>query len=128
MHTHWKALAQNFALGGLLTTVVSYIGTFLSPVLGAIVWSYPFSMVPTLYFMLGQGRSMGKISHYAMIGTFAIILEFIGTGALAHFIRYEPKTDMGVSTAIVKSIGVWSIFSIIFYKVIQYMGWSRKFI
>ena len=39
-----------FKIIGCLITVISYIGTYLDPLLGAIWWSFPISLIPTLFY------------------------------------------------------------------------------
>lgn len=55
-------LFRSFVIGGLVISSTSYIATFMSPLLGAIWWSYPFSVVPTVIYMKQNGKSNEDIS------------------------------------------------------------------
>ncbi|ANS04284.1 hypothetical protein [uncultured Mediterranean phage] len=120
-------LLQNFILGGSMIASVSYVATYLGPVEGAILWAYPFSLLPTLYFMKKSGKKNAYIGNFALIGTFAIILEIISTFALARFLKECKLVTNCLSFAILKSIGVWAIAGMIYYKFIYYFGLQNKF-
>jgi len=49
--TMWVKLLINFLLGGTIVASVSYIATFMNPVLASIWWSFPLSIIPSMYFM-----------------------------------------------------------------------------
>ena len=51
-------LFQNFLFGGAFIALVSYVGTYLNPVGGAVLWAYPFSLLPTLIFMRISGKNL----------------------------------------------------------------------
>lgn len=55
-------LGINFLLGGTTIATVSCLVSFVSPLIAAIVWSYPFSILPTVYFMKRQSKSNNQIS------------------------------------------------------------------
>ena len=59
-------LFQNFILGGLITATISYIGTYMDPLLGAIWWSFPISLIPTIYFMKDTGKSNKFIAKFTI--------------------------------------------------------------
>lgn len=39
-------LIKNFIVGGFTIATTSYLATYLSPLLGAIFWSYPLTILP----------------------------------------------------------------------------------
>ena len=121
-------LLQNFISGGLFIAIVSYVATYLNPVAGAILWSYPFSLLPTLYFMKGAGKSNIQISKFTLVGTFAIILEIIGTYFLAHYIAKDNKDPNALTKSIAKSIGIWLIVGLLYYHVVYYFKIQDKFL
>jgi len=72
--TMWVKLLINFLLGGTIVASVSYIATFMNPVLASIWWSFPLSIIPSMYFMKQNGKSNQYISKFLLSTTFALIL------------------------------------------------------
>ena len=121
-------LLQNFLSGGLFIAIVSYVATYMNPVAGAILWSYPFSLLPTLYFMKGSGQSNIQISKFTLIGTFAILLEIIGTYCLAYFMANYKDDPHALTKSIIKSVGIWLIVGLLYYKAVYYFKLQDKFL
>jgi len=120
-------LLQDFFFGGAVIALVSYVGTFLNPVGGAVLWAYPFSLLPTLVFMRMLGKSSAYIGRFTLVGTFAIMIEAVSTFALAYFIRQDDKSSHFLATAIAKSLAVWAVFGLLYYKGVYYLGLQKKF-
>ena len=120
-------LLQDFFFGGAFIALVSYVGTFPNPVGGAVLWAYPFSLLPTLVFMRMLGKNSAYIGRFAIVGTFAIMIEAVSTFALAYFIRQDQKSPRFLSTAIAKSLAVWAAFGFLYYKGVYYFGLQKKF-
>ena len=119
-------LLNNFIVGGALIVLVSYVGTFVDPVGGAILWSYPFSLIPSLYFMKRQGKDRNYVGNFTMVGTFVIILEFIATFALAKLIKDSKSSDY-LTISIMKSAGIWLIVGLLYYKLTYRYNLEGKF-
>ncbi len=117
-------LLQNFVLGGLITASISYIGTYLDPLLGAIWWSFPISLIPTIYFMKESGKTNKFIAKFTLSTTYAIVLLFISCGFMAHYLNQSN----GIFIPVGKSIVVWLMTSIIFYYGIKHFKLDDKFL
>jgi len=109
-------LLQNFVLGGTIIASVSYLGTFMDPILGAIWWSFPISLLPTLYFMQRNGKSNKYIAEFTLSTTYALVLLVLSTGFLAYFIKETKGT---ITVPVLKTTGVWFVSSAIFYFVVH---------
>jgi hypothetical protein len=123
MQHKYKNLIQNFFIGGLITASISYTGTFFSPVLAAIWWAFPVSLLPSMYYMHQQGKSFKFISKYAITTTYALIIMFITTMALGHFFR-DAKTFW---PPVGKSIIIWAVLSVIYFMVIKKFKLEKHF-
>ena len=118
-------LIKNFVLGGLTIASVSYMATFLNPILAAIWWSYPISIIPVIYFMKQNRVTNAHISRFLLGITVVSILTFISCYLLSYFIK-NSKT--GLLEPIVKS-SLWWIFSCaLFYALVKYGGYMEYFI
>jgi len=124
MNSLFYDLLQNFILGGLITASISYIGTYLDPLLGAIWWSFPISLIPTIYFMKESGKSNKFIAKFTISTTYALILLFISCGFMAYYLNHANDILLPIS----KSIVVWSIASLIFYYSIKHFKLDDKFL
>ena len=117
-------LVQNFLMGGAIVASISYIGTFMDPLLGAIWWSFPVSLLPTIYFMKKNKKNNKYIAKFTLSTTFALILLLISCLCLSYFISRET----GLLIPILKSAIIWLISSIIFYFTIKYLHLEKKFL
>lgn len=117
-------LIQNFLIGGTLVALTSYVGTFFSPLVGAIFWSFPISILPTLYFMKQNNKSNEYISKFTLSTTYALALLVVTTFFLSYFIKQERK---GITKAVVKTTIVWLASSILFYILVKYLDLENKF-
>ena len=117
-------LVQNFLMGGAIVASISYIGTFMDPLLGAIWWSFPVSLLPTIYFMKKNKKNNKYIAKFTLSTTFALILLLISCLCLSYFISRET----GLLIPILKSASIWLISSIIFYFTIKYLHLEKKFL
>ena len=120
-----QQLFKNFILGGLTIASVSYIATFLDPVLAAIWWSYPISIIPVIYFMKQNRVTNSHISRFLLGITVVTILTLISCYLLSYFIK-NSKT--GLLEPIVKSSLWWMLSCALFYGLVKYGGYTEYFI
>ena len=55
MAVNYLAIVLNFILGGIAVAGTSVVGNFMNPLAGAIFWSYPITIIPSLFFMKNSG-------------------------------------------------------------------------
>jgi hypothetical protein len=58
-------LFKNFLLGGLIVASISYIATYVDPLIGAIWWSFPLTLVTSLWFMHSHGKNNTYLAKFA---------------------------------------------------------------
>ncbi len=107
---------RNFVIGGLIISSTSYIATFMSPLLGAIWWSYPFSVVPIVFFMKQNGKTNEEISKFLIYTVFALGLLVISIFAMSYFVKTNSDKQ-SVLVPVLKASVVWLICSMIFYYI-----------
>lgn len=113
-------LIPNFFIGGLITASISFIGTFFSPSIAALWWAFPATLLPSLYYMHQQGKSLKYISYFSFLTSAALIILFFTTLSLGYFY----KNTKSFWKPIVISSGIWLILSIIFFIIFHY--WDLK--
>ena len=117
-------LFKNFLLGGLIVASISYIATYVDPLIGAIWWSFPVTLVPSLWFMHSHGKNNTYLAKFALSTTYALVLLVIATFFLSYFYKQDSS---GFIAPIIKSSIIWFIASIIFYKTVKYYKLDDKF-
>ena len=123
MNKATRDLVVNFIIGGTITASISYLATFLSPILAAIWWAFPISLFPSMYYMHRQGKSNKYISKFTITTTYALIILFITTMALGKFFR----EDKGFWPPIGKTAIVWIILGSIYYGLIRKFDLEKYF-
>ena len=116
-------LIQNFFIGGTIVASISYLATYVSPVMAAIWWAYPLSLVPSMYYLHKRGRSNKDIAQFVLATTYALGILFITTFAIGQFY----KEQKGFWTPLIKGSVIWAILGIIYYFVIQYFDLEGNF-
>lgn len=115
----------NFIIGGTIIATVSYLATYLNPVIGAIVWSYPLSILPSIYYMKNAGKSNEYVSKFLLSTTFGLILLFLTTLLLSVYVK-KAKQGSLIKPVIMATMW-WFVMSIIFYLAIKFSGYESYF-
>lgn len=124
--TVWIKLLINFLMGGTIVASVSYIATYMNPVLASIWWSFPLSIIPSMYFMKQNGKSNEYISKFLLSTTFALILLVICTFLISYYLKQSSKNE-GILPSILKATGWWGVCSILFYIIIVKSPYKKYF-
>lgn len=117
-------IVKNFIVGGMMTAGISYMGTYVDSLTGAILWSIPVSIIPTIYFMQESGKSSLYISRFVYTTTFALLLLVMSCGILAYYI----KKDDDIVMPIAKATTAWVLVSSLFFIVVKRYKLESRFI
>ena len=112
-----KSILVNFITGGTVVASVSVLATYMSPVLGAIWWSFPFTILPSIYFMRKHGRSNQDVSMFLKNSTFAFMLLLIAVYSMSYYFKNLSAFDNNWWIAVGKGTTIWLIGAIIFYVI-----------
>ena len=121
-----RNLIFNFLLGGAAVATTSYLGTFFDPLVGAIVWAYPITIIPTIFFMHNDKKTNNYISKFLFGTTFALILLLIVTFSLSYIIKHSSEKQ-SLWIAIGKSTIVFAIGGILYYGIIKLLNLEKYF-
>jgi hypothetical protein len=116
-------ILKNFIVGGMMTAGISYMGTYVDSLTGAILWSIPVSIIPTIYFMRESGKSSLYISRFVYTITFALLLLVLSCGIMAYYI----KKDDDIVMPIAKATTAWVFASALFFIVVKKYKLESKF-
>ena len=107
----------NTVLGaGLSSFLVYYLATAVGPLIAAIIWTLPFTMIFPVYNMHGDKKSNSFIAKYLRTQSYTMVLLLVFLFSTAHFVEYAPKSD-GIILPLLKGFGVWAVASISYYFV-----------
>lgn len=106
-----EKLIVNFIIGGLIVMIVNYLTINESPLAGALFWSFPLSIIPTVYYLHKGNKSNTYISKFLLSTTYTLIILFITTLSMSYF--YSKSSD--IFSPLLYSFLVWAIISLIFY-------------
>ena len=118
MNSTFMALLPNFLMGKTLIASFSYLSTF-------VWWSYPTSIIPSIYFLKIKGKTNEQISKFLLSATVALLLLALSTFIMSYYMKYEKK---GILMPALKTSGWWVIGCILFYAIIMHGGYKNKFI
>ena len=120
-------ILMNFLMGGTAVVGTSILGNFLNPLAGAIFWSYPLNLLPSIFFMKQNKKDNLYLSKFLVSTTFGLLLLGTTTFALSYFIRNSPD-DSSLWHSIGKASIVYLFGAVIFYSVIKFGGLTHYFI
>jgi len=123
-----KSVLINFLVGGTVVATVSVFATWMSPIAGAIWWSFPLSIIPSIYFLRYHGKSNQYVSVFLRSTTYAISLLVLATLIMSYYFSKLKPYDEKWSIAIFKTVGWWIFLSSIFYFIVNKFGWNKWFI
>ena len=123
-----KSVFINFLVGGTVVASVSVFATWMNPVAGAIWWSFPLSIIPSIYFLRYHGKSNKYVSVFLRSTTYAISLLVLATLIMSYYFSKLKPYDEKWSIAIFKTFGWWIFLSSIFYFIVNKFNWDKWFI
>lgn len=106
-------IITNFISGGLIVSLVSLLTQYTSSLIGALVWSYPFTLIPVLYYLNETNHSHIFLQSFLEKTLFSTIILFIAL--LSLYIFYSFNNSLLYS--VMFSTLVWLILCIIIYKI-----------
>lgn len=126
MTVQYLPILINFLLGGFAVAGTSVLGNYMNPLAGAIFWSYPITIIPSVFFMRQSGKDNQYISKFLFSTTFALGLLVICTIAMSYFIKGEGK-DVSLWLPIGKASLVYLAAAVVFYLIIRFAGLEHYF-
>ena len=84
-------LLNTFFGAGFTSALVYYLATDIEPLIAAIIWTLPFTMIFPVYNMHKNKKSNAFISNYLKTQTFTMILLLVFLYATAYFVEKGAK-------------------------------------
>ena len=106
------SLINTFLGSGITSTLVAYIVQYFDPTIGALIWTFPFTLIIPIYFYKKSGKTNEFISKYLYTQTYTLPILLIFLLSFSYFMS-KSKDDMFVP--LFKSFIVWLIVCIVFF-------------
>lgn len=103
-----------FILGGLVVSSVSYLSNFVSNYYASILWAFPFTLLPTIYYLYHEGKSNLYISDFLIKTSISIFILVGVLASMSYTIRYSS-----VNATILYSFIVYCILSLLFIRLVK---------
>ena len=126
MAVNYQAILLNFILGGIAVAGTSVLGTYMSPLAGAVFWSYPITIIPSLFFMKQEGKDNLYLSKFLLSTTFGVLLLCITTIAMGQFIKHSDK-NASLWNPIGKGTLVYGAAGGLFFLIVKFAGLEHYF-
>ena len=105
-------LLITFLFGGLIVSSVSYVSDFVSNTVAALLWAFPFSIIPTIYYFHLENKSEHHIYEFLKKSIYSII--FLCLNMFLLYYTYKKTRSL------FKSVGIVLIFYLTcFYLVLK---------
>ena len=122
MTINYLPILLNFILGGFAVAVTSILGNYMNPLAGAIFWSYPITIIPSLFFMREHGKNDAYLSKFLISTTFGLAILAITTIAISKFINSHS-----LWVAIAKGTLVYLLAAGLFFTTVKFTGLEHYF-
>ena len=111
-------LIKTTLFGALIIGLNSYLATYVSTKIAAIVWSIPLTLFPTMILMWNMGISNNEIGNYAFnsgLGCVNLITFSVLIGYILNYTSLSDDSNYGFLYALGIASLVWTLGSILLY-------------
>ncbi len=117
-------IINTFFGAGISSAVTGTLATYFDPLIAAVVWSFPLTMLFPVLEMNKSGVSNKRISTYLTTQTYTMVLLLVWLYATSHFIGQVKQGD-SLTPALIKGSAAWLVAGVIYFIVASYI--RRKF-
>jgi hypothetical protein len=108
-----------FIIGGLTVLSVTYITDQIDDMYASIIWAFPFTLIPSIYYLHKNGKSKEFISNFLIKTAASLIILFITILSLSKFIHKHRNLTLSVIYSIITYLIISGIFLYIDKNYIQ---------
>ena len=113
-------IINTFFGAGISSAVTGTLATYFDPLIEAVVWSFPLTMLFPVLEMNQNGVSNKKISTYLTTQTYTMVLLLVWLYATGHFIGQIKQGD-SLTPALIKGSATWLVSGVIYFIVASYV-------
>ena len=97
-HKQYTNIIFTFLFGGFIVVLVSLISENISNNIAALLWAFPFTIIPTLCYFYLQNKSSKHISDFLLKMMFSVLFLFFNILILYYI--YKFTNNLFISLAI----------------------------
>ena len=113
-------ILNTFFGAGLSSAVTGTLATYFDPLIAAVIWSYPLTMLFPVLEMNKNGVSNNIVSEYLKTQTYTMVLLLVWLYATGHFIGQIKQGD-SLTPALIKGSAVWLVCGVIYFIIASYI-------
>ena len=121
---HFADSLNTFLGSGISSALTGYLATYFDPLIAAIIWSYPLTMLFPVLQMNKSGVSHERIKNYLKAQTYTMVLLLVWLYSTGHFVG-GIKEGESIQPALIKGTLCWGITGIFYYAL---MSRIRKYL
>lgn len=122
---NYYSLLNTFFGAGISSALIYILVLDVSPLIAAIVWTVPFTMIFPIINFHKNNLSNKFIGTYLKTQTKTMVLLLVFLFANAHFIENAKAKD-GIYLPMLKGTGLWFISAIIYYFIFTNINSKTK--
>ena len=115
---------KSFLMGGTITAIISILTMYLSPLVSAIIWAYPVTLIPTIFFMKSQGKGNTTIAKFLLSATFALVVLMATTFMLSYDIEHASFSESLLIPVAESTVG-FVVGGLIYYVIVKALGLDK---
>ena len=115
---------NTFLGSGLSSSITGYLATYFDPLIAAIVWSYPLTMLFPVIQMNNSGVPHDRIRNYLKAQTYTMVLLVVWLYSTGYFVG-QIKEGASIRPALLKGTACWAAAGVVYYGI---MSKIRKYL
>ena len=120
----WDSI-NTFLGAGTSSAIVGYLVNNVDPLIAAILWTFPFTILFPIYNLRKNKKSNRFISNFLKMQSYTLFLLVIFLYSSAYFVENSSKNE-SIVTPLSKGAGVWLIVSVIYYIIMKHLDSHEK--
>lgn len=116
---------NSFIGAGLTASIVGYIVNYSDPLIGAILWTFPFTILFPIFNLHKNKKSNLFISKFLKTQSYTLFLLVVYLYSASYFVR-TAESSQGMIIPLAKGSLVWLIVSIIYFIIMKKIGLDRE--
>ena len=109
---------NTFIGAGTTSAIIGYLVNNVDPLIAAILWTFPFTILFPIYNLRKNKKSNKFISNFLKTQSYTLFLLVVFLYSSAYFVDRSSKNE-SIINPLSKGAGVWLIVSIIYYIIMK---------
>lgn len=116
---------NTFIGAGTTSAIIGYLVNNVDPLIAAILWTFPFTILFPIYNLNKNKKSNKFISNFLKTQSYTLFLLVVFLYSSAYFVEHSSKNE-SIVTPLSKGAGVWFLVSVIYYIIMKTIDSNEK--